>query len=68
LGDFSRLYPRPRERANFAADNREAAILRHFSVMPAGIKPYRELAIKTLSATPGSLNTDAGFRASYPRS
>jgi hypothetical protein len=52
----------------FAADNRQAAILRHFSVIQGGIKTYHAPAIKTLSATPGSLNTDAGFTRRYPRS
>ena len=52
--------------ADFVADNRESAVLRHFSVIRQGIKTYRPLPIKMLSATLGSLNTDAGFRRVIP--
>jgi hypothetical protein len=67
LSGFSRLYPRPGRQNDFAADNRETAILRHFSVMLAGIQPYWRAPIKTLSATPGWLNTHRRFAASCPR-
>jgi hypothetical protein len=52
----------------FAADNPQAAFLRHFSVILGGIKTYPARPIKMLFATLGSLNTDAGFTRRYPQS
>jgi hypothetical protein len=62
LSGFSRLYPRPGPQRDFAADNRETAILRHFSVMQAGIQPYWRTPIKTLSANPRIAQYSRAFR------
>ena len=50
----------------FAAAIREAAFLRHFSVIREGIKTYPAAPIKMLSVTRGSLNTEAGFAGVIP--
>jgi hypothetical protein len=64
-GFFPGLSPAGRH-AVLAVENREAAIFRLFSVMWVGMKTYPTGAIKMLSDSPGSLNTDRGFAAVVP--